>query len=70
MIFTRLNVINDAETASKKFESKFWSGIDLASLYQEIAARSKTGSGIEAIFKVGFKDFADAYRFKYPLKPV
>ena len=58
MIFTRLNVINDAETASKKFESKFWSGIDLASLYQEIAARSKTGPGIEAIFKAGFKDFA------------
>lgn len=58
MIFTRLNVINDAENASKKFESKFWSGIDLASLYQEIAARSKTGPGIEALFKAGFKEFA------------
>lgn len=58
MIFTRLNVINDAETASKKFETKFWSGIDLASLYQEIAARSKTSPGIEALFKAGFKEFA------------
>ncbi len=58
MIFQRMKVLGNAEEQAKKFEDRFWSGIDLAKLYNEVAARTATQTGLEALFKSGFKEFS------------
>lgn len=57
LIFQRRSVLAKAEKDSRKFEDKFWSGVDLAKLYSEISAR-QTVDGLESLFKDGFKEFA------------
>ena len=57
LIFQRRKVLTEAEVNTKKFEDKFWSGVDLSRLYSEISAR-QTVDGLEALFKDGFKEFA------------
>lgn len=58
IIFQRKKAISDALSNAKKFEQKFWSGIDLSKLYSEISSRSGQSKGIEALFTAGFKEFA------------
>ncbi|NVK25536.1 MAG: protein TolQ [Gammaproteobacteria bacterium] len=57
LIFQRRNVLTKAEQGLKKFEERFWSGVDLARLYSEISAR-QTSEGLESLFRDGFKEFA------------
>jgi biopolymer transport protein TolQ len=40
------------------FENKFWSGINLNHLYQEMVGRSQALTGSEQIFCAGFKEFS------------
>lgn len=61
MIFKRKQVLSSAITEAKRFEDKFWSGIDLSKLYQEVSARGSV-SGLEALFKSGFKEFARLHK--------
>jgi biopolymer transport protein TolQ len=58
MIFQRIKVLGSAETQAKKFEDRFWSGVDLAKLYNEVAARTTPQKGLESVFKSGFKEFS------------
>lgn len=58
MIFQRRKVINQALTDAHKFEDRFWSGVDLARLFQEISARAHNSRGMELLFFAGFKEFA------------
>ena len=58
LIFQRKKVIGQAHSDALKFEDRFWSGVDLARLYQEISARAKNGRGMELLFHAGFKEFA------------
>ncbi len=58
MIFQRIKVLGSAETQAKKFEDRFWSGVDLAKLYNEVAARANPQTGLESLFKSGFKEFS------------
>ncbi|WP_026374497.1 protein TolQ [Aestuariibacter salexigens] len=55
-IFQRVKVLNYARDEMKKFEDKFWSGIDLNKLYQELSARQRV-DGMSSIFCAGFKEF-------------
>ena len=57
LIFQRRSVLANAENLTRKFEDKFWSGVDLARLYSEISAR-QSSEGLEALFRDGFKEFA------------
>lgn len=57
MIFQRAKILRGAQSEAKKFEDRFWSGIDLAKLYNEVAARSGQ-TGLESLFKSGFKEFS------------
>ena len=61
MIFRRRKALSDAVVDAKKFEDKFWSGVDLAKLYNEVSARA-ANSGLEALFKSGFKEFARLHK--------
>ncbi len=61
MIFNRKKVLTEAVAQARQFEDRFWSGIDLAKLYNEVSARGQV-TGLEALFKAGFKEFARLHR--------
>jgi len=58
MIFQRAKVIKNASQEALKFEDRFWSGVDLSRLFQEVSARAQNASGMEKLFHAGFKEFA------------
>jgi len=55
-IFQRGAFFKAAKTDQLKFEERFWSGMDLTQLYKE-AGGGQASSGVELIFKAGFKEF-------------
>lgn len=55
-IFERSRALNFARSEMKKFEDKFWSGVDLNRFYQELAARQSL-EGMASMFCSGFKEF-------------
>ncbi|MDC0602949.1 protein TolQ [Aliiglaciecola sp.] len=55
-IFQRAKVLKNAKSDTKKFEDKFWSGVDLNKLYQELSAR-QSNNGMASLFCAGFKEF-------------
>ena len=61
MIIQRNKALSQALEDSRKFEDRFWSGIDLSKLYNEVSARANV-SGMEALFKAGFKEFARLHK--------
>jgi biopolymer transport protein TolQ len=61
MIFRRRKALSDAVIDAKKFEDRFWSGVDLSKLYHEVSARA-SNIGLEALFKAGFKEFARLHK--------
>jgi len=58
LIFERRGLLNRNKSGAKRFEDKFWSGVDLNRLYQESSARKDNLMGMELIFHSGFKEFA------------
>ncbi len=57
MIFQRAILIRNAHQSLRAFEDRFWSGIDLGTLYREVATEPDPDCGAEHIFRVGFKEF-------------
>src|SRR5258708_21017697 len=57
-IFLKLFTIGRAQRRTEQFERDFWSGSDLAALYQSaVNHRPSTGS-LERIFAAGFREFS------------
>jgi biopolymer transport protein TolQ len=57
VIFGKRTVLARAGAEAERFESSFWSGGDLGSLYRSIEARGGS-SGMSSIFEMGFREFA------------
>ncbi len=57
LIFQRSGVLNTASRKSKKFEDKFWSGIDLSKLSTELSQSDQKKQGLESLFLAGYKEF-------------
>ena len=57
MIFHRSSALKQADASAKRFEDRFWSGIDLSKLYKESEARKNNIQGMELIFHSGFKEY-------------
>ncbi|NVJ50710.1 MAG: protein TolQ [Gammaproteobacteria bacterium] len=57
MIVDRFRTLKLASESSRKFEDKFWSGIDLSKLYSELGARRIPPSGMELVFMAGYREF-------------
>ena len=57
-IFGKYREIKRAEETTDEFEERFWSGIDLADLYRQLAREDYATEGLENIFMAGFKEFA------------
>ncbi|MBD1575396.1 MULTISPECIES: protein TolQ [Vibrio] len=58
VILKRSKLLNRASKNASTFEDKFWSGIDLSKLYQEVKGRKDELTGTEQIFYAGFTEFA------------
>ena len=57
IIFKKSRVIARARREADRFESRFWSGDDLAQLYRAIES-SGGATGMAGIFEFGFREFA------------
>jgi biopolymer transport protein TolQ len=57
LIFQRSSLYNRTKKATARFEAKFWSGMDLNQLYRESSTTPNPDSGMETMFKAGFKEF-------------
>ncbi len=60
VIFAKWRQLRRARVAAEAFESRFWSGAELAGLYKELMQNElKPGEqAMEAVFVSGFKEFA------------
>ena len=58
MIFQRSNMLRAGRRALESFEERFWSGIDLSKLYRQAGSNPDPDSGVEQIFRAGFKEFS------------
>ena len=58
VIFVKWVAIKHAKKDAKRFEDRFWSGIELSELYKSVSARRDRLSGAESIFEAGFREFA------------
>lgn len=58
LIFQRVQVFRRARRAQRDFEERFWSGMDLGQLYRDVTAEPTPFSGMEAVFRAGFKEFS------------
>lgn len=56
IIFQRGKILKNAKSDTKKFEDKFWSGVDLNKLYQELSSRQSV-QGMASLFCAGFKEY-------------
>jgi biopolymer transport protein TolQ len=57
IIIDKSRVLKKAITAAQEFETSFWSGVDLSSLYREMARADATPQGMAGIFESGFREF-------------
>ena len=57
IIIDKRRVLKQAMQAAGEFETSFWSGVDLSSLYRDIARTDATPLGMAGIFEAGFREF-------------
>lgn len=58
MIFERSRGLGNAIKEGNKFEERFWSGIDLSKLYNDLTSRQAQPVGMELLFLSGYREFA------------
>ncbi|HTO20807.1 MAG TPA: protein TolQ [Pseudomonas sp.] len=58
LIFQRGSLMRGAKHALEEFEERFWSGIDLSKLYRQSGNNPEANSGVEQIFRAGFREFS------------
>jgi biopolymer transport protein TolQ len=58
IIFQKSRVIGRSRSQAEKFETSFWSGGDLATLYRNIETKGRAGTGLQSIFESGFGEFS------------
>ena len=57
MIIQRALLLRHTQQAMLAFEDRFWSGMDLIQLFKEVQTNENPDSGMEQIFKAGFREF-------------
>ncbi len=58
MILERSRGLKSALKAGNKFEERFWSGIDLSKLYNDLTSHQTHPTGMELLFLAGYREFA------------
>jgi biopolymer transport protein TolQ len=57
LIFQRFFFLGKAKRALRKFEDRFWSGIDLGQLFKDVTEHPTSSGGAEEIFRAGIKEY-------------
>lgn len=57
IIIIKYKFLKQAREDAMRFEDQFWSGINLADLYQRISKRNESREGLERIFESGFAEY-------------
>ncbi|WP_020558934.1 protein TolQ [Thiofilum flexile] len=57
LIFSKSYALGRAKQQAFKFEERFWSGMALNSLYDELSQKTATRTGMERIFYDGFHEY-------------
>ena len=57
LIFRKTFETGQEKRDTDDFEKRFWSGIDLQTLYISVQSRTQRASSIERIFEAGFREF-------------
>lgn len=65
VIFQKARELKQVEAEADDFEDRFWSGIDLADLYKQLAKTE--AEGLEAVFVAGYREFVRMVKRKAPL---
>ena len=50
IIFRKRSALNAADKNAKRFEERFWSGMKLNELYEQLARDDDSGDGLEQVF--------------------
>ncbi len=58
IIFNKSRVISRSRREAAQFETAFWSGGDLSTLYRGIETKGRAGTGEQSIFESGFGEFS------------
>jgi len=58
VIFQKRSQVSTAQADAEDFEDRFWSGGNLAEIYARIGAAEENQSGMERIFRAGFREFS------------
>jgi biopolymer transport protein TolQ len=51
-------VISRSRRLAERFETAFWSGGDLATLYRNVEIKGRAGTGLESVFESGYSEFS------------
>ena len=57
IIIEKSRMLKLSVSAADEFESRFWSGGDMASIYRDISSKSQSKLGMAGIFEAGFREF-------------
>ena len=57
MIFQRFIFLGKAKRALRRFEDRFWSGVDLGQLFRDVSENPQSDGGAEEIFRAGIKEY-------------
>ena len=57
IIIRKRRLLGRAQSVADRFESEFWSGSDLSSLYRSVTSGKGAGPGMPSIFEAGFREF-------------
>lgn len=66
IIFNKRWMLKHAKKAAVSFENRFWSGIELRSMYKQVSNQDTSEPGLEAIFEAGFREFDRLRKQKAP----
>ena len=58
IIVKKSRVISHSRREAERFETAFWSGGDLSTLYRGIETKGRAGTGEQSIFESGFGEFS------------
>lgn len=62
IIIIKYKFLQRAREEAMRFEDQFWSGINLADLYQRVSRRSEEREGLERIFESGFAEYVRIHK--------
>lgn len=57
VMIKKRRMVRRAANEATDFETRFWSGVDLATLYDSQTGRKQGVQGLEAVFGAGFREF-------------